>query len=73
MIGSLSEAIYDYNNQLGINGTTETNVDATYRFMPVPKSGPYKGLSFRERFADRDQNTLPYEFRYVRSQLEYDF
>lgn len=73
VLGLLSEAYYDYGNSIGTNNTNETDVDVSYRFMPVPATGPYKGLSFRERFADRDQDTLPYEFRYVRSQLEYDF
>lgn len=70
--GILSEAYYDYGNALGSNRTYETNVDVTYFFSPVGK-GPYKGLSFRERFANRQQPTIPYEFKYIRTQLEYDF
>jgi len=68
----LSEAYYDYGNQLGSNRTYETNVDVTYYFSPV-KKGAYKGLSFRERFADRQQPTTPLDFKYIRTQLEYDF
>ncbi len=68
----LSEAYYDYGNELGSNRTYETNVDVTYYFSRVTK-GPYKGLSFRERLADRQQPTIPYDFKYIRTQLEYDF
>ncbi len=70
--GILSEAYYEYGNELGSNRTYETNVDVTYYFSAVTK-GPYKGLSFRERFADRQQQTLPFDFKYIRTQLEYDF
>jgi hypothetical protein len=72
VIALLSEAYYNYGNQFGSNNTNETDVDVTYRFMKVKAAGPYRGLSLRERFADRSQDTLPYEFKYVRTQLEYD-
>jgi hypothetical protein len=68
----LSEAYYRYDDFAALNNTYETDVDVTYYFSPV-KRGPYRGLSFRERFADRSQATLPYEFQYVRSQLQYQF
>jgi len=70
--GIISEAYYDYGNELGSNRTYETNVDVTYFFSPV-KKGAYKGLAFRERFADRQQPTIPLDFKYIRTQLEYDF
>ncbi|MBC5799603.1 MAG: outer membrane porin, OprD family [Candidatus Eremiobacteraeota bacterium] len=70
--GILSEAFYDYGNQLGSNRTYETDVDVTYYFSPVATT-PYKGVSFRERFANRQQPTLPYDFKYIRTQLQYDF
>jgi hypothetical protein len=68
----VAEAFYDYGNQLGPNLTYEFNVDVTYDFNRV--RGPvYKGLSLRERYANRTQPTLPFHFQYVRNQLEYDF
>jgi outer membrane porin, OprD family len=68
----VAEGIYDYGNQLGANRTYEFNVDVTYDFNRV--RGPvYKGLSLRERYADRTQPTIPFHFQYVRTQLEYDF
>jgi hypothetical protein len=68
----VAEAVYDYGNQLGANLTYEFNADLTYDFNRV--RGPvYKGLSLRERYANRTQPTLPFHFQYVRTQLEYDF
>jgi hypothetical protein len=68
----VAEGIYDYGNLLGPNLTYEFNVDVTYDFNRV--RGPvYKGLSLRERYANRTQPTLPFHFQYVRTQLEYDF
>jgi hypothetical protein len=43
----------DYSNNLASQNTNEFDLDNTYRFMPVPKSGPYKGLQFRYRYAQR--------------------
>ena len=48
-----SDAWYDYGNNLVAQNTNEWNLDSTYRFMPVPKSGPYHGLQFRYRYAQR--------------------
>jgi hypothetical protein len=68
----VGEGIYYYGNDLGANNTYEFNVDVTYDFNRV--RGPvYKGLSLRERYANRTQPTLPFHFQYVRTQLEYDF
>jgi hypothetical protein len=36
-------------------------------------TGPYHGLSLRHRYADRRQPTLPFDFKYNRTQLQYDF
>jgi hypothetical protein len=68
----VAEGIYDYGNQLGPNRTYEFNVDVTYDFNRV-RGAVYKGLSLRERYADRTQPTIPFHFQYVRTQLEYDF
>jgi hypothetical protein len=68
----LSEAIYDYGNAFAANRTSEFNADVTYDFNRV-RGSAYKGLSLRERYANRTQPTLPVHFQYVRSQLEYDF
>ncbi len=70
--GIPSEAYYDCGNALGSNRTYETDVDVTYYFSPV-NTRPYKGVSFRERFANRQQPTVPYDFKYIRTQLQYDF
>jgi hypothetical protein len=51
----------------------EFDLDATYYFDPVPSSGPYKGLSLRQRYGDRTQPFAPFEFKSSRTQLEYDF
>ncbi len=44
---------FDYGNQLAAETTAEFNLDGTYHFMPVSRSGPYRGLQFRYRYADR--------------------
>ena len=67
-----SEAYYQYDNQLAQNRTFEDNVDVQYFLNPV-RAGVYKGLSIRERYANRSQPTVPNNFKYVRTQLEYDF
>lgn len=67
----LSQAWYDYSQELGINKTNESNADLTY-FCRKPGKGPYHGLFFRERVADRIQPTSPFDFKYIRSQVEYD-
>jgi hypothetical protein len=44
----------------------------TYDLNAV-RPGAYKGFSVRERFADRTQPTLPFNFKYIRHQLQYTF
>ncbi|HEY8314717.1 MAG TPA: OprD family outer membrane porin [Candidatus Baltobacteraceae bacterium] len=68
----LSQAYYDYGNGAGINQTKEFDADATYFFNKVTP-GTYRGLSLRHRYAERSQPTLPFDFKYNRTQLEYDF
>lgn len=74
----VSQAWYAYGNDtVGVSPTQEFNADATYFFNKVGK-GPYHGWSLRHRYADRTQSfTGPYgglpEFKYNRTQLEYDF
>ncbi len=70
-----SRAYYDYGNATGgVAPTQETDIDGTFFFNKVGK-GPYKGLSFRYRYAERTQNffTTNPDFKYNRAQLEYDF
>jgi hypothetical protein len=73
---------FDYNNNAFANSTQETDFDALYYFNALPKSGPYKGFSFRYRYGERDQSPifsspLPAPgvslFKYNRFQAEYDF
>jgi hypothetical protein len=75
----VSQAWYAYgNNVAGVAPTQEFNADATYFFNRVPAKGPYHGWSLRQRYADRTEGfalsygALP-EFKYNRTQLEYDF
>ena len=74
----LSQAWYNYSlpGSSGGNGNgdarAEFNFDVQYFFNPV-RSGPYKGLSIRQRYADRTQTFNPFEFKYSRTQLEYTF
>jgi len=70
LVAIVSQAYYDYSNFAGANTNAETGYDVTYFFNKVGK-GPYRGLSLRERYADRKQPQLPYDFKYVRTQLEY--
>lgn len=70
-----SRAYYDYGNAFaGVAPTQETDLDGTYFFNAVG-SGPYHGLSFRYRYAERTQNffTPNPDFKYNRAQLEYAF
>jgi hypothetical protein len=67
-----SEAAYDYDTTYVRNRTYEFDADVTYDFNAV-RAGAYKGFSIRERFADRTQPTLPYNFKYLRHQLQYSF
>jgi hypothetical protein len=72
LVAIASEAAYTYDTQYVRNRTYELDADITYNFNPVrPRS--YKGFSVRERFADRTQPTLPFNFKYVRHQLQYSF
>lgn len=70
--GTVSEAYYQYDNFAGQNRTFEDDVDLQYFFNRVGK-GLYKGLAYRQRYANREQPTIPFDFKYVRSQLTYDF
>lgn len=74
----VSHAWYVYGNgTVGISPTQETNIDGTYFFSKAGK-GPYHGFSLRHRYAERTQSfTAPFgglpDFKYNRTQLEYDF
>lgn len=48
-----SEAWYNYGNALVAENTNEWNLDGSYRFSPVPKTGFYKGLLLRYRYMQR--------------------
>jgi hypothetical protein len=67
-----SEALYNYINPAGPDLTREFNADATY-YLKRLTSAPYHGLSLRYRYADRVQPTIPFDFKYNRAQVEYDF
>jgi hypothetical protein len=72
---------YDFSNPGYATSTNATDFDTQYFFMKVPKTGLYKGLSFRLRLFSRSATNFdspPGEaiaglFKYSRFQLEYDF
>ncbi len=74
-----SDAWYNYSLPGSVAGVgngdsrAEFDLDAWFFFNKVPTSGPYKGLSLRQRYGDRTQPFAPYEFKSSRTQLEYDF
>lgn len=72
LVAIASEASYNYDTAFTRNRTYELDADITYNFNAV-RAGTYKGFSLRERFADRTQPTLPYNFKYLRHQLQYSF
>ncbi len=67
-----AQTYFQYDNELAQNRTFEDDFDFQYFLNPV-RAGTYHGLSIRQRFFNRDQPTAPYDFKYVRTQLEYDF
>lgn len=70
-----SRAWYLYGNSTaGLANTQEFDIDGTYFFNKLGK-GPYHGFSLRHRYADRTQQffTTNPDFKYNRTQLEYDF
>ena len=71
-VAIVSEAAYNYDTSFARNRTYELDGDVTFNFNKV-RAGTYKGLSLRERLADRTQATLPFNFVYVRHQLQYSF
>ena len=71
---------YDYSNPGYATSTNSTGIDAQYFFNKVPKTGLYKGFSFRVRLFSRSATNFapPGEqlaglFKYSRFQAEYDF
>jgi hypothetical protein len=62
------------NPMAGMANTQEFDADGTFFFNKV-RTGTYKGLSFRYRYANRTQHefTSNPDFKYNRAQLEYDF
>jgi hypothetical protein len=79
-----ADAWYNYGNALAPENTNEWNLDGQYHFSNVPKSGPYRGLLLRYRYAQRTLSNTYYPdaaadlgglplFKYNRAQLEYDF
>ncbi|MEO6835584.1 MAG: hypothetical protein ABI231_06725 [Candidatus Tumulicola sp.] len=55
MIFLASYGWLDYGNAAApAAGTTEWNLDGTYRFGPYKGSGPYKGLMLRDRYFVRN-------------------
>lgn len=74
----VSHAWYAYGTDVvGVSPTQETDIDGTYFFNKIGK-GPYHGWSLRHRYGERTQaftsayGGLP-DFKYNRTQIEYDF
>jgi len=79
-VSYVTQAWYDYSNGGYALGANETDFDALYYFSPLPKSGGYKGFTFRYRYGSRSYSTGPNNFvpaaalfKYNRFQAEYDF
>jgi hypothetical protein len=77
---SVAQEWYDYGNPGYQTSTNSTDFDAQYFFNKVPKTGLYKGFSFRVRQFSRSATNFapPGEpiaglFKYGRYQAEYDF
>ena len=74
-----TDAWYNYSLPGGASGVSngdgraEFDLDGWYYFSRVPSSGPYRGLSLRQRYGDRTFSFAPFEFKSSRTQLEYDF
>ena len=51
----------------------ETNFDVQYFFNRVEPDRPFHGFSLRERLVDRVTTFTPFDFQYIRTQLEFDF
>jgi hypothetical protein len=68
----LGGTLGNYGNMLGANLTRSFDADVTYYFSKVT-SNAYRGLSLRHRYGDRMQPTVPFDFKYNRTQLQYDF
>ena len=70
-----SKAWYIYGNDAaGSANAQEFDIDGTFYLSPLAK-GPYRGFSLRHRYAERTQQffTSNPDFKYNRTQLEYDF
>ena len=77
-VTTIARALYAYGNgTVGVTPTQETNFDTQYFFNKLPKSGSYKGFTFRYRYAERTEQFAPKGvaplFKYNRFQAEYDF
>jgi hypothetical protein len=71
LVTYVSEAWYNYSNDISLDKSTEFNADATYYFNRVRASGPYHGFAFRERYGSRTQDVAPFDFKYLRTQFYY--
>jgi hypothetical protein len=77
-VATVGQEWYNYNNPAYAQSTNSTDFDTQYFFSHVPKSGPYKGLSFRVRLFSRSESDFTGSsavslFKYSRFQAEYDF
>ncbi len=72
-IASATSTVAPPGTELG-NGDSRSEFDADFwYFFNRVRAGTYKGLSIRQRYGDRSQPFSPYDFKYSRTQLEYDF
>jgi hypothetical protein len=72
LVAYISEAEYNYSNDIALDRTSEFNADATYYFSRVRPNTPYHGLILRERYGSRTQMTAPFDFKYLRTQLYFN-
>jgi hypothetical protein len=74
LVAYFSDAEYNYSNLISEDKTAEYDADATYYFRRVPTNlAAYHGFAIRERYGSRSQQTAPFDFKYLRTQVYYTF
>jgi hypothetical protein len=72
LVTYISDAWYNYSNVIAQDHASEFNADATYYFHRVIPNTKYRGFVIRERYGARTQDTAPFDFKYLRTQVYYN-
>jgi hypothetical protein len=72
LVTYVSDAWYNYSNVISQDHVSEFNADATYYFHRVIPNAKYRGFVIRERYGSRTQDTAPFDFKYLRTQVYYN-